>query len=170
MGLMDHLGNGNTDARLATTLEALEEGIAEVRRLGRNLNTDLWQQRGLIEAIGAEAERLQRMGRTHILLTLEGSPQEPPPDARTILFRAFQEVVQNALRHSHARTLEIGISDRGGFTLTIADDGRGFDTQAKGNGSGLANIRRRCALIGYHSDLETRPGAGTRWSFVPEGA
>jgi signal transduction histidine kinase len=170
LGLRDRLRDLANDAGVTTALGALDEGITEVRRLGRTMNNDLWQQRGLIEAITTEAERLERLGRAKVNVVMEGRPGDPPPDARTILFRTFQEVVQNALRHSGARTMEIGISDRGGFTLTIADDGRGFDADASATGSGLLNIRKRCALIGYRSELHTAPGAGTRWTFSPEGA
>ena len=167
MGLHARLEHEQQDARVATALGTLEDGIAEVRRLGRTLNKDLWQQRGLIDAIEAEAQRLERLGRAKVLLRSEGTPKDPPTDVRTILFRTFQEVVHNALRHSGAKTMSITITDRGGFTLSISDDGCGFDPQTIPNGSGLVNIRSRCTLIGYDSELDTRPGGGCRWTFKP---
>ena len=46
---------------------ALVEGVEEVRRLGHDLNTDMWQQRSLADAISAEAERVERVPRERLI-------------------------------------------------------------------------------------------------------
>ena len=46
------------EAPVATAMGALDEGIEEVRRLGRSLNSDLWQERDLVDALEAEAVRI----------------------------------------------------------------------------------------------------------------
>ncbi len=52
----------------------------------------------------------------------------------------------------------------GGLTLTVADDGRGFDVSQPGNpdGLGIFSIRERASAIGATVDVSSAPGAGAR--------
>ncbi len=169
VGFLDHLDPSTLEhPRIRTALSALDEGLEEVRRLGRSLNQDNWQSRDLLEAVEMEATRLERLGKARVPITILRRPLDPSSDVKTILFRAFQEVIANALRHSRARTISITVDDHAGFSLLIKDDGRGFDPDAVGEGSGLNNIRHRCSLVHYTAHLETSPGKGCNWHFKPE--
>ncbi|MBK9276102.1 MAG: hypothetical protein IPM49_16395 [Flavobacteriales bacterium] len=170
VGLLDHLADAaKAHPRVATALEALDQGMEEVRRLGRSLNHDHWRHLRLAQALELEATRLERLGKARVHLRISDPMHDPPADAKTILFRAFQEVVANALRHSGARTLTIAL-DGTPPTLQVHDDGRGFDPEAPRTGSGLANIATRCRLVGYTATLRTAPGAGCSWTFTPDTA
>lgn len=169
VGLLDHLDPAAmANPRVRTALDALDQGLEEVRRLGRSLNQDNWQRRELIDALELEAVRLERLGKARVLVVMGTRPADPPADVKAILFRAFQEVIANALRHSRARTITITVGDAQGLTLCVADDGRGFDAATTGAGSGLQNIRRRCALVRYTAVLNTAPGQGCTWCFQPD--
>ncbi len=168
VGLLDHLEEGvKGHPRVATALEALDQGIEEVRRLGRSLNGDHWRHLRLAEALELEATRLERLGKARVLLRITAPPEDPPPDVKTILFRAFQEVVANTLRHSGARTLTIAL-EGSPPSLRVHDDGRGFDPDTPRAGSGLTNIRTRCRLIDYTATLHTAPGDGCSWLITPD--
>ncbi len=167
MGLNEYLDTATTHPRVLTGLEALDQSVEEVRRLGRSLNQDTWEKRDLLDALDQEAVRLERLGRAHVLLVVKSIPVDPTPDVKLILFRAFQEVIANALRHSRARTITIVVDDRQGFALHITDDGNGFDVNSTQNGSGLDNIRRRCELVNYQAMLHAAPGQGCQWIFKP---
>ena len=59
-----------------------------------------------------------------------------------------------------------------GFTVTVSDDGRGFDLTApsrKGNSRfGLRSVNERLQLFGGHSDIDSQPGLGTQVAlFLP---
>ncbi len=170
IGLDNALNEGSTDSRLVASRDALERGIHEIRRLGRGLNTDLWQQRSLIDAISAEAERLERVGRVHAMVQVIGDPPELPPDHSTILFRVFQVVLNNALKHSGADRITITLSGGQAWSLVVADNGRGFDTASTSGNGGLTNIRRRCALIGLEAHCRSVPGDGCTWTIQPLSA
>lgn len=145
--------------------DALDQGVEEVRRLGRDLNSDLWKRRSLVEAISATAESLERVGRLRAHVLVEGEAPVLSSDTSTILFRVFQEVVQNTVKHSGADTLTVTIATWPSFALTIADNGRGFDVERTPGNSGLLNIRKRCALIGYTAQLTSVPERGCTWHF-----
>lgn len=167
MGMNQVAETPGMDARLVAARDALDQGIEEVRRLGHDLNSDLWQHRSLADAISAEAVRIERVGRVQCLVLVKGALPHVAADTSTILFRVFQETVNNALKHSGADKLTITLDGRQGLTLTIADNGRGFDAEhTQGNG-GFVNVHRRCALVGYTATCATRPGAGCTWSIQP---
>lgn len=175
MGLYAELEDDSTKKRVHEAVNTLELSIAEVRRMGRSLNSDLWEHRTFSEAITAEAERIERMGLAAVHLQLSGEPPDLTPDAKTILFRVFQEVVNNALKHARADTITVTLHDGAHPTLTIADNGSGFaltpDASATeparpAGGSGLVNIQRRCAMIGFIAELHTAPGQGTTWTIT----
>lgn len=167
MGLNTVLEEAAPDPRLAASRDALDQGVEEVRRLGHSLNSDLWQQRSLADAISAEAERVERVGRVAAHVIVKGTPPELSPDTSTILFRVFQEVVNNALKHSGADTLTITLSGTPTFHLTIADNGKGFDATRTDAHGGLVNIQRRCALVGFTARCTTAPGLGCIWTLEP---
>jgi PAS domain S-box-containing protein len=92
--------------------------------------------------------------------------REPPPDLRAILYRIAQEAIANANKHagpSHVRVV-LG-SDATGISVTVRDDGRGFDAATAGEPQpghlGLATMVERAELTGGHCRLISAPGAGT---------
>jgi two-component system, NarL family, sensor kinase len=168
MGLGNVLEEPGADARLLAARDALDQGIEEVRRLGQDLNSDRWQHRSLRDAIGKTAEGIERVGRVKALVVLQGVAPEPDADTRIVLFRVFQEVVNNALKHSGADTLTITLHGTGALAITVADNGRGFDPDRVTSNGGLMGIRKRCALVGYSAACTSTPGQGCTWTIAPQ--
>ena len=169
MGLYAELEDDGKKQRIHEAVNTLEVSIEEVRRMGRSLNSDMWESRTFTEAITSEAERIERMGLATVHLQITGEPPGLTPDAKTILFRVFQEVVNNALKHARADTIDVSLHDGTHPTLTITDNGLGFDQEKAKTGSGTVNIRRRCEMIGFVAELHTAPGQGTTWRITRNG-
>jgi signal transduction histidine kinase len=167
MGLNTALEEVGGNGRLAAARDTLDQGVEEVRRLGHTLNSDIWRDRTLVDAITAEAQRIERSGRIRMLLSVEGRFAPQPADTRTILFRVFQEIINNALKHSRADLIEITVSGQGAPTIIISDNGRGFDVAATRGEGGLVNIRQRCRLVGYSAECRSAPGNGCVWHLTP---
>lgn len=92
-------------------------------------------------------------------------PECPIPAAsRHNLFLAFKEALANAARHSGCQTVEITMKVcQSVFSLSLVDDGHGFDPQAASRtGNGLMNMRRRMEALGGRFSLESSPGHGSR--------
>ena len=101
-------------------------------------------------------------GRTVVWLVLETpAPAAWPADAPRQAFLFFKEALANIVRHSGATavTLSATIRDRV-FTLTIADNGIGFDPAHAHRGLGLASLRERARLLGGRSEFASAPGGG----------
>ena len=118
---------------------------------------------GLVPAIRGLQQEMSRADVT-ITFTHEAVPLSLPPDMTLCLFRIVQEALQNALKYSGARHLTVDL--RGapeGLTLTIDDDGRGFDVNAAwGKGLGLVSMEERLEAIGGTLHIRSTLGAGTR--------
>jgi signal transduction histidine kinase len=84
------------------------------------------------------------------------------------LFRIAEEAMRNVERHAGATRVTISLrvsSDAHGLTLTIADDGVGFDAEAAHPGHyGLAGLREQSQLIGAILTIHSAPQQGTTLS------
>jgi len=137
--------------------------LAEVRRLSQTLNTDLWKDRSLMDAIHAEAQRVQLLAGMLVHVETSGDLPKLTVEMKTGLYRAFQEVVNNAVKHSGATTLRVTVSGTPNFSITIADDGAGFDPDKTRSSGGLVNIPQRCARIGFDATCTSARGQGCTW-------
>lgn len=165
--VVDELGG---HPRLAAARDALEQALDEVRRLGHDLNSELWEKRSLADAICAEAERLERVARVQVHIQMVDNAPMPNGDTSTVLYRVFQVILANAIKHSGADRIGIVLrpaEDGRGLCLTVTDNGVGFDTASTPAHAGLVNIHKRCALIGYSAQCTTTPGSGCAWSLEP---
>jgi signal transduction histidine kinase len=83
-------------------------------------------------------------------------------DVRRQLYLIFKESIHNVVRHSGAGRVDVALDGvKGGLTLTVTDDGRGFDAAAEHEGHGLRSMRRRAAAMGGRVELASSPGRGT---------
>jgi signal transduction histidine kinase len=100
-------------------------------------------------------------------------------EIRHNLFLAFKESLHNIVKHAHATEVHVTLHLLGdGFSLLIADNGRGFapataqppqpvpsDGTRLAAGNGLLNMRKRLEEIGGRCDWITAVGEGTRVKF-----
>lgn len=166
MGVSNALRVHGHDDLLSTAQDALEQGVEEVRRLSHSLNSDMWRKNALPDAIGQAAERIERVARIKAHVVRNGSMPDFDGDTSTILFRVFQEAVHNAMKHSGASTLTIVLDGGPPFVLTVADNGQGYDPATMDGHAGLANLQRRCALIGFEARCMSAPGQGCTWTIT----
>lgn len=83
-------------------------------------------------------------------------------DVRQNLYLILKEAVNNAAKHSHARTMRIRfMRHERGFELRIADDGRGFPDATRAGSHGLRNMRMRAERIGATLTFDSTPNGLT---------
>ncbi|MDB6021154.1 MAG: hypothetical protein JWQ04_1011, partial [Pedosphaera sp.] len=102
-------------------------------------------------------------------------------EVRHNLFLAFKEVLHNVLKHASATEVRISLTlAKSGFSLTVNDNGKGFDPARVGaaspeqaseqvlrlsNGNGLTNVKKRLEEISGAFELRSAPGEGTHVRF-----
>jgi two-component system NarL family sensor kinase len=152
--------------RIPAAQEALAMAMEELRGLSRGLRSDHWSNRTLAEAMVDEAARLERVVRVGAKVKVEGEPRELDADTSTILYRIFQEVVNNALKHSRADAIAISLHYGPPLTLQVADRGEGFDQGTTKPNGGFHTLRHRCELINFTAHCASTPGHGCTWTFT----
>jgi signal transduction histidine kinase len=88
-----------------------------------------------------------------------------PDGIETLLFRITRESLQNVRKHAQATRVDLELTvSAGTATLTIADDGRGFDPDAlqDDTGLGLRLLEDAVAEAGGRMRISATPGHGTR--------
>jgi signal transduction histidine kinase len=89
-------------------------------------------------------------------------PPVLPHELTLSLFRIAQEAVRNAIAHGAAREVSIRlIGTEDGLLLTVADNGTGFDPEARHPGIGLVSMNERAEQIGGTLQIRSNRGAGT---------
>ncbi len=87
-----------------------------------------------------------------------------PPHLEMCVYRVTQEALQNAVKHSGARTVRITLRRHAEeVVLSVSDDGAGFEAQPRGRsgGYGVGGMAERAALIGGTLEVVSAPGEGT---------
>lgn len=75
------------------------------------------------------------------------------------LFRIVQELINNTIKHSHAKQIKITLSEFDNFiSLFYYDDGGGFDLEKITFGSGITNIKERVEIFNGKIDFQTNNG------------
>lgn len=148
--------------QLAKVQKQARNGLDEARRAIQNLRSAPVEELGLAEAIEQLAERFGRRNGIAIDWTLEGEPAPLLPVQANALYRVIEEALSNVERHAEARRVSVRMSYQKGVTLTVRDDGRGFDPGAvDANRYGLVGIHERAALIDAEVTVESAPNEGT---------
>lgn len=88
-----------------------------------------------------------------------------PLEVEQTLFRFVQEALSNIARHSQARNAEIFLSyEENWITLSVSDNGIGFDKNLWQPGLGLKSMRERAELLNGILTIDSASGMGTRVS------
>ena len=156
------------EATIATVTQAIgdiEAEIENLRAIITELRPLLLDDLGLGPAIEALLQR-RRDGGLQITPTLvlpEGDDFELlTPELETTIYRLVQESLTNVVKHARATHVAVGvIVDEAAATVTVSDDGVGFDPAERAAGFGLAGIRERVYLANGELEISSTPGAGT---------
>ncbi len=144
----------------------LAEVMQHVRMLSRTLNNDYIGHIGLIAAIDLEVNRIKALRRYEVHWQAPHGSSNLDKNQELMLFRIFQEIIQNSLRHSLAKNVTISINNEAGnFELKIEDDGKGFDVEnilKSDKASGLRNIIKRAKWAGLECTIISSAGNGCK--------
>ena len=163
--------NGDNENPVLTRVEEiLAESIAKSRRLSHELSPAVLHQAGLFAALQWLARQMQEQ--FELQVELASHAEQPPGCAplNSFLFRAVQELLFNIVKHAGVRSANVILfSNENALTVTVSDQGRGFDPAAIDScrekaGFGLLSIRERASYIGGQLDIESAPNRGSRFT------
>lgn len=144
--------------------ENIGRAMRDLRDLAKGMSSERIKLLGLYASVEQEVERIRRTGICIVQINCGGNLRAMDHQREIILFRVLQECLQNVLKHSEAKQLDIlFLYTDNSLSIQIKDDGKGFMMKPSNasHGLGLMNIRNRIQLMGGQIELETAPGAGT---------
>lgn len=152
--------------KLEDTKELTRQLISDIKALSVSLGADRITQGGLAKALETEIERLNRTDQFVATFEEEGNIIGLDNDKAIILYRMVQEGLNNMVKHSEAKHINLKLSSTENLIiLALSDDGKGFDLQERiinGTGAGLNNLQKRATLINAKLTMQSSIGNGTQ--------
>jgi signal transduction histidine kinase len=155
-----------TPSLIARVREQVDYAFREARVKVWNLRSPALEGQSLAAALREFVERIGPETQACCGVTVSGDARPCSPEVEEELLRIAQEATNNASRHAQASEIRIALEYRvSSLTLSISDDGRGFDLDEgyrKAGHWGLKNMRERAAQIRGTCKITTAAGRGTR--------
>tara|TARA_R110002124_G_scaffold230810_1_gene396016 strand:- start:1634 stop:2878 length:1245 start_codon:yes stop_codon:yes gene_type:complete len=162
--------DAHTFERLQQPLEKLDAEVrdtsSEVRRLMNELRPTVLDDLGLAPAIEEYVAELHGTQPFTLTLGIDPSLRSWGGKGDTAIFRILQEAVLNIRKHADACNVTISLTRESGdaaITLTVSDDGAGFEFAAgpRFGHLGLLTMRERAEAVDGHLHIVSHPGRGT---------
>ena len=148
--------------------------LVEISRSARQMANDLrdivWTINPGLDRLNDMVDRMRIIASTMlggISYTFQGqagtSTDRLEMEFRRNILLMYKEVLHNIQKHARATQVRILINeDPDCFTITIEDNGVGFDTALPSSGNGLSNLKNRASSIGATLEIVSAPERGTR--------
>jgi PAS domain S-box-containing protein len=154
---------GDQDLLVKQSHDHLSKAIREIRQLSRTLMPPSLGEVTLklgLEELFANMNALNSIKFTfHYSINDENKLGN---DLKLSIFRIVQEQLNNIIRHSDAKNVEVQLVQQNNLLcLVVKDNGVGFDTTKSPTGLGLRNIISRANLFKGKVEIDSHPGQGT---------
>ena len=145
------------------SMDMLDTSIKELRRVAHNMMPESLLKFGLDAALndlclhlssaGAVKANYQSIGLKNVSVNR---------DIALNVYRIVQELLNNVVKHAAATEVLVQATyGDGAFSITVEDNGRGFDTTTQAKGVGWESIRNRVAYLKGSVDVQSTSGKGT---------
>ena len=145
------------------SMDMLDSSIKEMRRVAHNMMPEALVKFGLDTALKDFCNDINKSGALQVSyqsIRLENLVIEQT--TAITIYRIVQELINNVMKHASAKTaiVQLAKSDHH-LTVTVEDDGKGFDTAAVTAGDGLKNVQSRIDYLKGSCDIKSEKGNGT---------
>ena len=147
--------------------------IENVRRLSHDLCSSCLEDLGLDESIAMLAEEFSEHTNLQVSIETQKIDEFFRVQERTLIYRIFQEALNNIQKHADAHNVSIKIERKKSHVdIQISDDGNGFVRESNGDpneyrpGLGLTTMEERARMLGGTMQVYSIIGVGTRIAFT----
>jgi signal transduction histidine kinase/ligand-binding sensor domain-containing protein len=151
-------------AKIEHVQEMLIKVGTDIRQLSHDLHPPMLQEAGLPNAVRSYCEQFSGTSGLAVSCDADERVKDLSRGASLALFRIVQEALGNAAKHAKARQVAIRLTRMNGeVSLTVSDDGVGFEPGRLGTagGLGLVMMRERATQLDGTFDFSSEPGRGT---------
>jgi signal transduction histidine kinase len=155
-------GDERVRAAVAESKKLVDGMFRTVRDLALGLRPSMLDDFGLQAALEWHVRDFAGRYGVNVDLTMEGDVDLVPDRHRTCVYRAVQEALTNCVRHASATRAAVCVTGRPDqLSVTITDDGVGFDPARRRSGLGLRGIDERVKELHGAMTIESASGKGT---------
>ena len=161
------------DSAAHATIDKVQQKLVqagtEIRQLSHDLHPPALQEAGLPNALRSHCEQFSASCGIPVTCDADDRAEDLSRGAALALFRIVQEALGNAAKHSRATRIAAGLTRADGHvTLTVSDNGIGFDRGllTSSGGLGLITMRERAGQLNGTFEFNTAPGRGTTITVV----
>lgn len=147
-----------------------DRALNQLRSFLFDLRPVILETQGLVPALELYTERLTEADTLNIVLTVEGEFERFSPKAEVTIFAIVQEAINNAKKYAQASRIDLILRpdlEQDRLTVTIKDDGVGFDVRAVQQGYdrqgslGMISMQERTNILNGHLEIRSQAGQGT---------
>lgn len=142
----------------------VDTASVEVRRIAHNMMPEVLMKLGLVDALRDMCNNISAGKLLSISLQAYGMEKRLSSATEIMLYRIVQELLNNIIKHAQATEAIIQFNrDDDRLTVTVEDNGRGFDTQvaSEKQHAGLGTIQSRVNYLKGNLSIESQQGLGT---------
>ncbi len=149
------------------SIDMLDSSIQEMRRVAHNMMPEVLVRYGLNVALSEFCNEISSSGVINTNYQSVGMDKAVIEQTTAItLYRIVQELVNNAIKHAAAKNVLVQVhasQQEKQLTVTVEDDGKGFDTAMlqQSSGIGWSNIQNRVGFLKGKIDIKSSPGKGS---------
>ncbi len=138
----------------------LRNAIQSIRRISNDLQPEILNNYGLVYSI---KKWIQENSESGIQINFNNNLNEYRlnGDAELHLYKITQELIHNTQKHSQANAVNLSLNycpKNNRMDYSYSDNGIGFDTHKKMEGTGMKNIEVRVALINGVTSIDGANG------------
>jgi signal transduction histidine kinase len=153
------------DANLfSRSISQLDTAIQEMRRVAHNLMPEALLKFGLNEAVQDFCDGINQANTVKMKFNHYGPVISNDQSLQVILYRIIQELSNNAIKYAEANSILVQLTNHEtGISLTVEDDGKGFNTSdlEKNRGAGIENVISRVNYLKGTFNIDSEIGKGT---------
>src|SRR5215472_3669167 len=150
--------------RMGEACEDVSELGSDIQALSHRLHSSKLEYLGLVAACGGFCRELSGQQNVEIDFHSQDIPKSLSQEVSLCLFRVLQEALQNAVKHSGVRQVQVLLNTASNqIQLSVHDSGVGFDPEKAMNqhGLGLTSMKERLKLVDGQFSIDSKLQSGT---------
>lgn len=152
-----------------TTATLIERANTELRKVAHEMMPGSLIKLGLKEAVKELCTQLTVPGTLQFQFTSHGFESRLSETKEVMLYRAIQELMNNAIKHSDASEVIVQLmAVDNSLQVTIEDNGKGFDMETAKKGLGLKGIQSRVDYLKGQLHMESTAAVGSTFTIEIE--
>ena len=163
LNTLNFTNSDKTIVQVNDSVNMISEAINDLSDMSRSMSSEIILNNGLIKALELEAAQLTKSGIFKTNFSVTGNSIFMDANTELVLFRIAQEALNNIIKHAQAQAIGIHLHyNTVLLTMTINDNGKGFNLDETRLGIGLQNMQKRTTMLKGNLSITSSAGIGTQ--------